>query len=87
MTGREFSCYPDVFVTLLNGVSCQTSFVNNWAFFVSYGERPSFLIASSGLMKMSRKIFKKTVPHYQLSNLGDNRGTIMKYQKQHITDC
>ena len=36
MTGREFSCYPDVFVTLLNGVSCQTSFVNNWAFFVSY---------------------------------------------------
>ncbi len=59
MTGREFSCYPDVFVTLLNGVSCQTSFVNNWAFFVSYGERPSFLIASSGLMKMSRKIFKK----------------------------
>lgn len=35
MTGREFSCYPDVFVTLLNGISCQTSFVNNWAFFVS----------------------------------------------------
>lgn len=87
MTGVEFSCYLDVFVTLQSGVSCQTSFVNNWAFFVSYGERPSFLIASSGLMKMSRKIFKKTVPHYQLSNLGDNRGTIMKYQKQHITDC
>lgn len=53
MTGVEFSCYLDVFVTLRSGVSCQTSFVNNWAFFVSYGERPSFLIASSGLMKMS----------------------------------
>lgn len=40
MTGRESSCYPDVFVALLNVVSCQTSFVNNWAFFVSYGGRP-----------------------------------------------
>lgn len=77
MTGREFSCYPDVFVTLLNGVSCQTSFVNNWAFFVSYGERPSFLIASSGLMKMSRKIFKKQSPPIINFRIW---GTIIKYQ-------
>ena len=81
MTGREFSCYPDVFVTLLNGVSCQTSFVNNWAFFVSYGERPSFLIASSGLMKMSCDILENTVPIINFSNLGDSRGTIMKCKK------
>ena len=82
MTGVEFSCYLDVFVTLQSGVSCQTSFVNNWAFFVSYGERPSFHIASSVLMKMSRKIFKKKLsPIISLSNLGDNRGTIMKCKK------
>lgn len=74
MTGREFSCYPDVFVTLLNGVSCQTSFVNNWAFFVSYGERPSFLIASSGLMKMSRKIFKKNCPPLSTFEFGGQSG-------------
>ena len=35
MTGREFSCYPDVFVTLLNGVSCQTSDVYSFDDLVS----------------------------------------------------
>lgn len=74
MTGREFSCYPDVFVALLNGVSCQTSFVNNWAFFVSYGDCPSFLIASSGLMKMSCKIFKKNCPPSSTFEFGGQSG-------------